>query len=211
LLLQVNVPPAAADCEAISSQWWGQPVNTATALAFLVAAVVVFTRTGKRTIALALVLTGVGSLLFHGPMPPFAEWAHDVSLTWLIVVITTSGTRWERAGGWASLLGLALLIALVPALGDPVAVGLSVIGALRLLRIGNTLARVGLVVLAMAGIVGRLSATGGPWCRPDSWIQGHGLWHLGAATAVVFLALARPQSDRPQRLWKNTPPSPHRA
>lgn len=206
MLTQVNLLPAAADCEAISSHWWGQPVNTATATAFLVAGVVVLARRRAPMIGLALALTGVGSILFHGPMPSWAEWAHDFTLTWLIVVLITTGTRWQRLGGWPALLALALVIYAVPELGDPIAVALSGVGVIRLVRIGGAQAWAGLVVLAAGGVIGRLSATGGPWCRPASLLQGHGLWHLTAATAVVLLAAAIAQ-----RRSKNTPPSPQSA
>ena len=32
-----------------------------------------------------------------------------------------------------------------------------------------------------------LSQSGGPWCDPESWLQGHALWHLLCALAVYLL------------------------
>jgi len=189
--VDVVIPPAAADCELIRPEWWGQPVNTATTAAFLVAGLVVLIRSGNIRVSTALALTGLGSFLFHGPMPPGSEWAHDVSLAWLIVVVGTSGTRFEKFGGWPSFVGLAATFAVVPVLADPAAVVLSIAGLVLLLRNPTPAIWWGIGLLTVGGIIGRLSATGGPWCRPESWLQGHGLWHLAAATSVVVIFLRR--------------------
>lgn len=46
----------------------------------------------------------------------------------------------------------------------------------------------GPALVAVAGlVVHRLSRTGGPWCRPGSVWQGHALWHVLAAAALVML------------------------
>ncbi|MCG8592522.1 MAG: ceramidase domain-containing protein [Proteobacteria bacterium] len=41
------------------------------------------------------------------------------------------------------------------------------------------------------------SRTGGPWCDPNSWLQGHALWHLlcALAAAAVFLYLHSEQEE----------------
>lgn len=46
-----------------------------------------------------------------------------------------------------------------------------------------------LVALGLAILIWKLSDTGGPWCAPRSWLQGHAIWHLltGAVTFFVFL------------------------
>lgn len=197
------VPPAAADCELIRLEWWGQPVNTATTSAFLIAGLYMFMRSRNIRVSTALALTGFGSFLFHGPMPPGSEWAHDVSLAWLIVVVGAGATRFERFGGWTSLVFLAATFAAFPLLADPVAVGVT-IGALVLLLGQPTPATWwGIGLLVIGGTIGRLSATGGPLCRPDSWLQGHGLWHLAAAASVVVISL-----DQAHWRSKSTPPTP---
>jgi hypothetical protein len=48
-----------------------------------------------------------------------------------------------------------------------------------------------LALLAVVAVIGRLGATGGPLCDPDSLWQPHGLWHVGAAVVVVWWALRR--------------------
>lgn len=192
--MDLVVQPAAADCELIRPEWWGQPVNTATTFAFLIAALVVLVRSGNVRVSTALALTGIGSFLFHGPMPPGSEWAHDVSLAWLIVVVGAGGTRFEKFGGWPSLVGLAAIFAAFRLAADPVAVGLTVIALVLVLRRATPAVWWGISLLAVGGIVGRLSATGGPWCRPESWLQGHGFWHLAAAASVVMMSID--QADR---------------
>jgi hypothetical protein len=53
-----------------------------------------------------------------------------------------------------------------------------------------------LVLLGSVAIIGRLGATGGPLCDPDSILQPHGLWHLGAAAALLWWALQYPTPAR---------------
>ncbi|HSL25360.1 MAG TPA: hypothetical protein VLA54_03690 [Acidimicrobiia bacterium] len=180
-------PPAAADCELIRPEWWGQPVNTATTAAFLLAAVAVYLRTRHGRLGAALTLTGLGSFLFHGPMIPGSEWAHDASLAWLIVVIATMSTRLERWSGWPALSLLGILFMLAPTTADPIAAGLSGVAVVVVLRRPPSRVWWALGLLAMGAVIGRLSATGGPWCRPEAIMQGHGWWHLAAAGGVVLL------------------------
>ncbi|HLF43892.1 MAG TPA: hypothetical protein VJA46_10265, partial [Acidimicrobiia bacterium] len=79
---------AAADCESIGVGLLRQPVNSLTTLAFAVAGIVVMTRRPERLwVGIALIATGIGSFLFHGPMPGGSEWAHDVTLAWLLLVV----------------------------------------------------------------------------------------------------------------------------
>lgn len=182
---------AAADCELIGPGFLGQPINSSTAIAFAVAGAMLWQRPRLRWIGIGLVATGVGSLLFHGPMTPGSEWAHDVSLAWLILLVAGLGRPWER---WTRVPGLAALgvaFALVPGLADLVAIALTVVAVVLILkddRSPRTLAP--LVLLAVSAIVGRLGATGGPWCDPESVFQLHGVWHVTAAAAVTWWALA---------------------
>ena len=191
---------AAADCEAIAAGILGQPVNTVTTLAFVVAGSLVMARRRDLVwLGAALVLTGIGSFLFHGPMPPGAEWAHDVSLAWLILVIAGIGWSRERLTRLPGLILLGGLFALAPTVADPIAVGLTILAVIVLVRRDRTISTLGpLLLVGVTGVVGRLGATGGPLCNPESLLQPHGLWHLGAATAVTWWALA---FTSPKRLW----------
>jgi hypothetical protein len=148
-------------------------------------------------VGVALAATGVGSFLFHGPMPAGSQWAHDVTLAWLLVVVPGVGTRWH---GWVRLPGLTLLgvfFALAPGLADPVVVILTAISVVTLLKRDRSLATVGpLTLLVLTAGLGRLGATGWPLCDPDSLLQPHAVWHLGSAAAVTWWALAAPGPRR---------------
>lgn len=185
---------ALADCELVRGPLIGQPANAATTVAFIIAGLAVARRRDMRWVGAAIVATGIGSLLFHGPMPPGSEWAHDTSLAWLILVIAGWNRPWER---WTRLPGLILLgvvFVATPVVADPVAVAL-VGAALGLILIPDrsTHSLGPVLLLGAAAIVGRLGATGGPLCDPTSLWQPHALWHVAAAGAVAWWALARPE------------------
>ncbi len=181
----------AADCEIIGSGLLGQPVNALSSIAFVVAGIVVLTRRpALRWVGLGLVATGFGSFLFHGPMPPANEWAHDVSLAWLITIVGGLGTRWERLSRLPALLVLGSLFAVAPAAADPISVVLTVVAVISVLRADRSPAALApLGLLGLAAIFGRLGSSGGPLCDPGSLFQPHAVWHLGAALAVSWWAL----------------------
>lgn len=181
----------ARDCELIGPGFLGQPVNALTALVFVfvVVGLWVMRRSPARWIGFGMIATGVGSFLFHGPMPTGSEWAHDVSLAWLILLIAGTGQSWER---WTHLPGLAVLgvlFAVAPGVADPVAVALVVVAAIFQVRRDPRSTLILLGAVGALGILGRLGATGGPLCDPDSLLQPHGLWHVGAAVMVAWWAL----------------------
>ncbi len=127
----------------------------------------------------------MGSFLFHGPMWPGSQWAHDVSLAWLLVSVGG-----ERMGGWPALGGMGILLATVPTAGSSIA-GLVAAGAIGSVvwRKRNRRTWLALGVLGLGAAVGRLSATGARWCNPDTLLQGHSFWHLAAASAVAMWAM----------------------
>ena len=83
-----------SDCEALRDGVLGQPVNTVSSLAYLAAGAYLLRRGGPAGPAWALALVGVGSLLYHGPMPPGAELVHDASL--IAVPVAALGVVWRR-------------------------------------------------------------------------------------------------------------------
>jgi hypothetical protein len=83
-----------SDCEALREGVLGQPVNALSSLAYVVAAAYVLRRGGPPVLALALALVGVGSVLYHGPMPPGAGPLHDASL--LAVPVAALAVAWRR-------------------------------------------------------------------------------------------------------------------
>lgn len=190
---------AAVDCEQIGGGWLGQPVNTLTTLAFIVSGLVIAARRPERTwVGVAVAATGVGSFLFHGPMPAGSQLAHDVSLAWLLATVPVVGTRWDR---WTVLPGLVVLgvfFAVAPSLADPMFIALTAVALVVLVRRDRSFATIGpLTLLVASSIVGRLGATGWPLCDAESLLQPHGVWHLGAAVAVTWWALSAPGSTRP--------------
>lgn len=177
------------DCEAVVHAFLGQPVNSLTALAFVAGGVFIAVRSRHVWLGVASIATGAGSFLFHGPMPPLSEWAHDSTLAWLLLVVAGTGRRWEGSTRVPGLIAVAAICA-VPGAGDPLGVILAIGAIISILtrdRSRATLAA--LALLAVVAVIGRLGATGGPLCDPGSVLQAHGLWHIGAAAAVVWWAL----------------------
>jgi hypothetical protein len=162
---------AAADCEAITAGFLGQPVNALTTVGFVIAGVLVMVRRPERIwVGIALIATGVGSFLFHGPMPAGNEWAHDVTLTWLIVVVAGVGTRVEQYTRLPALLIIGTLFALAPTVADPIGVAVTIVAVISVLRGRNYAALPPLLLLAAVAAFG----------------------HLGAAAAVAWWALGTP-------------------
>lgn len=117
---------ALKDCELVSSEVLGQPVNSLTALAFVIAGVAVWIGTRRLLVALGLVSTGVGSFLFHGPMPAPAQLLHDITLWFLVVVVGVAiisdlrhGHSWQELVGPGTLLGVVAVVGRMGATGNP--------------------------------------------------------------------------------------------
>jgi hypothetical protein len=188
---------ALRDCEAVVHTVFGQPVNSTTTLVFVIAGVVIIQRSDLLWVGIASIATGVGSFLFHGPMPAFSQWVHDATLVWLLLVVVAHGRPWER---WAHLPGLVIIAATVaiPGTADPVGAVLAAVTTATLVLGDRSFATLGpIALLIVVAIVGRLGTTGGPLCHPDSVWQPHGLWHIGAAVAVTWWALGRSRIEIP--------------
>lgn len=82
-----------SDCEALADSWLGQPVNGLTSVAYIVAAAFVLRRNGPPVPAVALAAVGVGSILYHGPMPSGAEVVHDGSIAALALACLVGVVR----------------------------------------------------------------------------------------------------------------------
>lgn len=183
------------DCEAIVHALLGQPVNSLTAMTLVGGGIVIITRSSLRWVGVASIATGVGSFLFHGPMIPLSEWIHDLTLAWLLLVVAGTGRSWSRWTHLPGLAGVALLSA-IPGVATPLAVVLTVVALASILMRDRSAQTIGaLVLLGVVAVVGRLGATGGPLCDPDSLWQPHGLWHVGAATALTWWAVAGNHTD----------------
>src|SRR5690606_37390505 len=155
--LESVITGAVADCERILEGFWGQPVNALTSLGFsLAGAWLIRRRPERRMVGIALIGVGLGSFLFHGPMPPGAQWAHDVTLGWLLVVVGLDAIGRIRYA-WPALAILGLVIAVAPGLADPLAVAgtIFVVGAF-LFRPGWRTSIPPLLLLGLAAVAGRL-------------------------------------------------------
>jgi hypothetical protein len=113
-------------------------------LSYVAAAIYVGGRGWRLPPAIALAAVGAGSVLYHGPMPPGAAIAHDLTILGLAVVL--GHALWRRWLRWRS--------------------------------------RVVLLLAVVAIAVNLLTRSGAPLCRPDSVVQGHGLWHVLTALAL---------------------------
>ncbi|HEX4868371.1 MAG TPA: hypothetical protein VFV32_12235 [Acidimicrobiales bacterium] len=150
---------AVGDCERIRPGLIGQPANTVSSLAFVVAAVPLLRwsrrpgRSAWARVAAAAAAEGIGSVGYHGPGGRLAKAVHD----------------------WG-------LVALVAAFGGVARQDPAVLRP-RPLAAGLGAAAVGLHAL---------SRTGRPLCSCDSRLQGHALFHVLAAGALVAAAAPRP-------------------
>lgn len=201
------------DCETIGRGWLAQPANTISSAAYLVFGLWIVVRAMRHpgseqpvhlAFGIALSGVGIGSILFHGPMPPGARLLHDLTIAAVFVLIGARaiGTmrRWDVSqviGTFAGVTGgIGLLMALSAAAGIAAA---AVIGLLalalevHLYRTGRREAFSSQLAAWAAGIGGLLLAgllfqvlgrTGGPWCDPESVLQGHAAWHV--LTAAGF-------------------------
>jgi hypothetical protein len=180
------VPGAAADCERILDSWWGQPVNTATCIGFLIGGIVIWRMGTDRVAALLITAIGVGSIAFHGPMPFWGEFVHDITIVWSLVWVILVELGRQRLV--PSLFAVTGLLALTPAIADPSQALLAIAVLVMQLRIQDhrNLRLVGVGLLGVGALIGRLARTGWPLCDPDSLLQGHGFWHLCSAAALTI-------------------------
>jgi hypothetical protein len=105
-----------SDCELVRDAVLGQPVNSLSSLAYVVAAAFVLRRGGPLGPALALAAVGGGSFVYHGPMPAGAERLHDGSIAALVVITAVAAwrrghrrLRWPPAFAWVALAAAGVL------------------------------------------------------------------------------------------------------
>lgn len=200
------------DCEAIADGFLAQPVNALSSFAYIVAGLWLVVRAslsrGAETstqivFGLALAGVGVGSVAFHGPMPPGAQLVHDLTIATVFAVILTRGigSLWPRPEP-SFLKSFAVITAIAGAvMALSPGAGLALLGLIGVaaVAIEITVFRTGtrgplpagrahrlaaiVALVAVAGLFQLLGRTGGPLCHPDSILQGHAAWHVLTATA----------------------------
>jgi len=168
----------AVDCERLHQGLVAQPVNSASALAYVAAGAWLAGRglrpgdgrpgPDRRSVAfgLAVAAAGVGSVDYHGPGSPAARLLHDGGL-YLVVgfVAATEAARLARRPPPG-------------ARGPDWAPG------------RRTAYRVALVAAAAGAACWWAGRTASPWCQPDSLLQPHAAWHLLGAAALAAWAHA---------------------
>ena len=203
-------------CEVLQDGLLREPVAAVTSLAFVVAAMVVLilergavarpeatggrSRTSLLTYVALVAGVGIGSLVQHGPDPAWSDPAHDLPLLATVAFVGADAaaalTGRRRAWWWWALPTLALmpLVVAFPRPGDLAQVAVAVVAVtLTLARawaFPEVRRRIGWAValLATGGVLGTLSRADGPLCDPTSLWQGHAVWHVLAAVALVVLA-----------------------
>lgn len=195
------------DCEAVRSWLGAQPVNTASSLAYLVAAGVLLRwwrrgpGSGWLVLAAGLVAESAGSAAFHAGDGTVGAALHDAALVAIVAYL----------GGWhagralrvgrdiAPAVSLIAAVAFLPlAVGVPGATSVVVGLALVVLVAGEVWARrcglapvleLRLVAVASIAVLAWWTGrTGGALCRPGSLLQPHALWHVLSAATVVLWA-----------------------
>lgn len=203
-----------SDCEEIGDGILGQPVNAISSGAYTLFGLWLVWRAIRRhgeeksievAYGLALASVGIGSIAFHGPVPPGARLLHDLTIAAVLAVIAARNLgglfQWHRraAVGVAVLViaAIGVVMAIAPDLGNLLT---GVIGVAAVVtevivyrtgrrRFSRRVARILIVIallLATAGFINVLGRTGGPICDPDSLFQGHAVWHVLTAGAFML-------------------------
>lgn len=159
----------------------------------------------------AIALNAVGGMLYHGDLTPASRAVHDAAIVTVLAFIavfdvarlTDRTWRWTWRAYAATVASFAVVIAIVPeadyvvfgALG--VAIAWAELAEYRrerpVLRRGGLsirwLARLAAVLaLALAATAFFVGRSGAPFCRPDSAMQWHAVWHGLAALAMALYA-----------------------
>lgn len=167
--------------------------------------------------AVAIVVAGAGSFAFHRSPTAWASWLDAtgvglVALAWVVARIAWA-RGWpkgrSRAGWGAGAAVVAATVAVLPGAGaDLLLLGLVAaasaveVALLRAARPAGSswLAGAG-ATLAAGAAIWALARRDGPWCDPESLLQGHAAWHVMAAAGLGLLLVY---------LWRATDPSPGR-
>jgi hypothetical protein len=147
-------------------------------------------------------LLGPGSMALHASLTRWGSVLDLVSMNVFIgFVFSYALVRWQGLGTRAFLLSFGLLNAVLLAIKLIHGRGSAAFGVLALASLavelqirrsrpvradGRFLAAAALTFIASFGVwLG--SHNDGPLCLPDSWLQGHAVWHLGCAASTLLL------------------------
>jgi hypothetical protein len=215
-------------CEALGSGLLRQPATAISALVFVLAGLGILRsrpgrldnrfaqRTYARLYGSVVISLGFGSFFFHAAVTEWAGWLDLVALhlfvTFLLLYDLAALLR--RTTRWF-LVSFVTLNGVLAAVFWPLdngygkySIGILLAATLileyLLARPGTPVARDRRWLGAALGVYGAgqvawlLSREGSAWCRPDSLLQGHALWHLLAAVTVTLLFFYfRSERERP--------------
>ena len=196
----VRVHVAAGDCEHCRPGPLAQPANAASSLAYVVAGAAMVRDAAshaperqpvERAVGWATIAAGLGSVAYHGPGGPWGHYAHDASLIAMFGLVTAADVQLLAPDLQIPPIVL-VAIPLAAAWGarpqrsmaaQAVVAGLAT--AAEVARIARTpgrpsrrwARRAELPAFALGGTLHLLGRTGGPLCRPGSFVQPHAVWH----------------------------------
>ena len=162
------MPLGPGDCERLHDGLIAQPVNTASALAYVAVGAWLAGRglragaagrPGPMAVGLAVVVVGVGSVDYHGTGSPAARLLHDGGLYAVVGLVA-----WREAARR--------------------------VGRERLGPAHRAAYRLALGAAAAGAVCWRAGRGNSPWCNPDSLLQAHAAWHLLGAAALACWAAA---------------------
>jgi Ceramidase len=162
-----------------------------------------------------VIFLGPGSMFFHASMKKWGGWIDTLSMILYTAFLLVYDITGIFNGGKALFLivflvlvaGLGVLTWFVPdsplphfSMGALAFGSMAVLWALlqffAILGIGGIdrengpallLFIAGAIVFGVAFLIQQRSATGKPWCQPESVVQGHAIWHLLTAATTVIL------------------------
>jgi hypothetical protein len=161
----------AGDCERLHDGLIAQPVNCASALAYVAVGAWLVGRR-RPGFGLAVAAAGVGSVDYHGPGSPAARLLHDGGLYAVVGFVAW----WEVARRVGRSRTGAPWVGWTPR--------------------RRSAYRAALAATAAGAICWWAGRTGSPWCDPDSLLQGHAGWHLLTAAALAAWSVAVLEGER---------------
>jgi hypothetical protein len=204
--------PNSCFCEAIRSDGIKQPANAWSSLAFVVVAgMVLMRRTGKPSAgragypllyAFTLLVIGFGSAYFHATLSFQGQFADVFGMYLIATLALLYSVDRLRALPGAALVGgyigtnaaLAILLYWMPVVrrvvfGLLIVAVLSVEIVIRRKNVPGSATRQLWIAAAIMGLafVGWMLDFTRILCRPNSWMQGHAVWHVLGAVAAWYL------------------------